>query len=226
MSSGLKKILFLTIIIVLILLGWNYFKNKDNNIDDSSVTPNGVVIKKQYNDKDFVYDTPYSIDNKLFPYINLDYNNINGINISIKNIYDSNINSIVNSNYKYYINENILSIILTVKLKDKTNYYTYNINMENGNEIKYNDVYFKYSNIDLTLKNKIGSYIDNSEIIKSKLDNIVLTKDYVVDVSYNNYKINSLSNNVDFYLSENRTLNVIVKVELKGVYSEYAIFQI
>ena len=71
----------------------------------------------------------------------------------------------------------------------------------------------------------ISDYIDEHEELKSHLDEVVLTKEYVVENSYNSYKVNALSNNVKFYLDYKKDLNVVIKIELNEDYNEYAVFE-
>ena len=223
MNNKAKGVIVFFLLIIVGVLCYYLVKNKDRNYVVTPLTAN--VIKKEYKDKDYVFDTAYSTVDITFPYINLDYAGVSSINFQVKNLYESNIDSIKSASYNFYINDIILSTIIKVNIKGKDNYYTYNINMQNGKEISFEEVYYKYTQADLTLKKKIGDYIDSNLELKKHLDTMLLTKDYVVDTSYNNYKVNALSNNVKFYLDNEKNLNVVIKIELNEVYYEYAIFQ-
>ena len=222
MNSKAKGVIIFFLLIIVGFLCYHIVKNKDKNYVETPTIVN--KIKKEYEDKDYVIDSAFSTNDVVFPYINLNYNGVSSINFQIKDLYEKNRNKITAANYDSYINDNILSVMMKVTMDGIDDYYTYNINMENGREIAFDEVYYKYSQADLALKTKIGDYIDNSEEIQSHLDNIVLTKEYIVDNSYNNYKINALSNNVKFFLGEKRDLNVVIKIELNGIYDEYAVF--
>lgn len=224
MDNRVKGIIIFFLLIIVGVLCFYLVKNKDRNYVETPIETE--KIKKEYKDKDYIFNTAYSTDTIIFPYINLSYPSVNGINFQIKNLYENNTNNISESNYQYYINDHVLSLVIKVRMDEKDNYYTYNINMESGKELTYEEVYYKYSQADLALKNKIGDYIDGNEKIKEQLDDVVLTKEYVVDNSYNDYKVDALANNVKFYLDNKNNLNVIIKIDLKEVYYEYAVFEL
>ena len=224
MNSKSKGIIVFFLLIIVGVLCYYIYANKDKNY----VNPPSVVdkIKKEYKDKEYVFNTSYSTEKIAFPYINLDYTTVNDINFQIKKLYETNLEKTSESSYDFYINDNILSVVISINIEGINNYFTYNIDMEDGKEILFEDVFYKYSKSDLIIKDKISEYIDNNENIKSHLDGIVLTKEYVTDTSYNNYKINALSNNVKFFLNKDNKINVIVKIELNKIYYDYAIFEL
>lgn len=224
MNSKSKVIIVFFLLIIVGALCYYIYANKDKNY----VNPPAVVdtIKKEFKDKEYVFNTSYSTEQIAFPYINLDYTTISDINFQIKKLYETNLENISNASYDFYINDTILSVVIKVNIEGVDNYFTYNIDMENGKELLYEDVFYKYSKSDLVLKDKINEYIDSNEAIKSHIDGIALTKEYVTDTSYNNYKINALSNNVSFYLDKENKINVIVKIELNEVYYDYAVFEL
>ena len=224
MNSKSKGIIVFFLLIIVGVLCYYIYANKDNNY----VNPPSVVdkIKKEYKDKEYVFNTSYSTEKIAFPYINLDYTTVNDINFQIKKLYETNLEKTSESSYDFYINDNILSVVISINIEGINNYFTYNIDMEDGKEILFEDVFYKYSKSDLIIKDKISEYIDNNENIKSHLDGIALTKEYVTDTSYNNYKINAISNNVKFFLNKDNKINVIVKIELNEIYYDYAIFEL
>ena len=132
-----------------------------------------IVINKIYDNKEIVYCKEIYIIDKLtedlnsekvkseLPIINLNYQSVKNINNEIEKSYKDlideniitkdmiNINSL---NYKYYINNNILSLIIEFKLYNYTasfltyEYKTYNINIDTG-EIIDNNKLISYKNI-------------------------------------------------------------------------------
>ena len=220
MNNKLKIIIVFFLLIVVGVLCYYLYKNKERNV---IVAPLAVHnIKKEYEEKDYVFDTDYSHDSIAFPYINLDYNNVRIINFRIKNIYDDNKDSITSVSYRNYINDDILSIVIDVILNEKNVYYTYNINMENGKDVLFDDVYYKYNQTEYDIKNKLSNYIENNKELNSKIDEII-TKEYIVDNSIKTYKNNALSNDVEFYLDGSNSLNLVMKIEVNEDYYEYAI---
>ena len=188
--------------------------NKDKNIVD--VSDAIQTIRKEYKDKDYVFNTAYSSDDLVFPYINIDSTDARNINDKIRSLYEDEFNEISASNYKHYVNNEILSVIINVTLDGKEKYYTYNINMEKGKEITFEDVYYKYSKADLNLKDKITEYIGKNQELANK--------ETIIDNSYNNYKVNAVENNVNFYLDGSNDLNVVIKIDLNEEDYEYAVF--
>lgn len=223
MNSKTKAVIVFFLLIIVGVLIYYIYANKDKNVVETPVVVK--TVNKEYRDKEYVFNTAYSNNDIVFPYINLDCNNVASINFQIKNLYETNIDTIKESSYEFYINDVILSVVIKININDKYNYYTYNINMENGKEISFEEVFYKYSEADLKLKNKISDYIDEHEELKNHLDEVVLTKEYVVENSYNSYKVNALSNNVKFFLDYKKDLNVVIKIELNEDYNEYAVFE-
>ena len=142
-----------------------FLGSKNNEVIE--VTNN---YKKVYDNKELVYTYKLYLPDKLpadintsevsseVPFINLNYDSITSINNEIKNKYnelkDDNIitEQVININslkYKYYINDNILSLIIEYKNYDYTddeiqyNYDIYNININDGKVLADNDLITK-----------------------------------------------------------------------------------
>ena len=214
MNSKFKLFIVFLLLIVVGYLCYYIVINKDKNIVD--VSDAIQTIRKEYKDKDYVFNTAYSSDDLVFPYINIDSTDARNINDKIRSLYEDEFNEISASNYKHYVNNEILSVIINVTLDGKEKYYTYNINMEKGKEITFEDVYYKYSKADLNLKDKITEYIGKNQELANK--------ETIIDNSYNNYKVNAVENNVNFYLDGSNDLNVVIKIDLNEEDYEYAVF--
>ncbi len=171
--------------------------------------------KKIEEDKGWVYDADYCNDNTvktideeyydltksneelMVPFININSQAANEVNEKIKNIYDKayeefgqeNTNGTVNYRgleYQYYINGNILSIVITRKVAvvnsglDKY-LYTYNFNIDTLEIASLEEVYKECGfNSKLELEEKIGIAVENYKI--DSLNRLELKEDiYYID---------------------------------------------
>lgn len=205
------------------------------------------VISNSYSSD---YNTFYSKD-IVVPYINIcssyasnsnniireifddaikNYNNATNNSISDKNNFVVT-NNVTNCSYKKYINDTSLSVILTYTLSctdvAHTKYYTYNVNLKTGNQLSYEQIYniagFNSSNISTKVENAI------TEIMKEKMSYFSSNNNYPKGTNfdtYNNESINNYRNSVNsntlkYFLSDNKKLNIIVKLNIPAGTGEF-----
>ena len=201
------KIFLIVGVVILVILSFligqflasqniTFFRNQTNNninqynkIDDNKEI---VYTKENYVPENLPEDLNSDEVRTELPFINLDSNEIKKINSNIEEEYNklkdenivtkdmTNINSV---KYKYYVNNNILSLVIEYKSYNYTagyvnyEYKTYNINTDSSSEIT-NDELMKIKNT-------------NNEEVYNKLLNS-LEKEYE-NLGYDDYK------NTDFY---------------------------
>ncbi len=170
----------------------------------------------------------YYLKDIVVPYININSDYVSNVNNEIKGVFDeviTNYNEGVDTglvyidecNYKKYINNNALSVILTVGIggTDIVNpdYYIYNIDVDEGTKLSYEDIYklagFNSSNIN----EKVNTAITNK--MKEDLKNFEYYDgenfDTYNDISLGNYKDSLDNNTIKYFLSDNK-LNIVVKL--------------
>ena len=179
------------------------------------------------NEEDIVYTyktliqktDKYEININL-PMINVDEEIPNKFNKITKDIFEKKANSIVNNegientilNTKYSanINNNILSVIIVVTLKEGNNpqqiaIQTYNYNLETKKEAKFLDVLSSNSIIQSDAKNKILKTIKEE---KKKAD-VLLESGYIVydrKIDDKRYALEKINN---YFIDENNNIYVI-----------------
>lgn len=208
-----KNVVFvvtLTISVVISFLLGLFFGSKNVGMFNYSLAQE-ININKIDNNKEIVYSKEIYIPDKLpedlnvdevrteLPTINLDYESVETINKEIEEKYDElkdeniitddmvNINSV---KYKYYVNDNILSLVIEYKSYNYTagyinyEYKTYNIDKNTGKvlsnkdllEIKnlsLNDVYNRIvENIEKEYKNLGYDDYKNADFYKETINNI------------------------------------------------------
>lgn len=225
-------------------------KTSNTNNNTTNINSDNLVSKLD-NFKDWVYDAEYernvSADSYtlghttfyakdiVVPFINIDSSYADSSNNVIKKVFDDAIkeyNNGVNNkttyidecNYKKYVNNNALSVILTYGVGSTDvvhpQYYTYNIDLKSGNKLSYQEVYkiagFDSDNIDSKVESAITT------IMKAKLKDFEgINFDIYNNRSINNYK-NSISNNtLKYFLSDNGKLNIVVKLIIPAGTEEF-----
>lgn len=228
-------VIFLSSLVTSFLLGM-YLGNNNVSMFNYSLAK-ATDIKKIDDNKEIVYSRELYIPDKLpedlnsdeviteIPIINLDFESVKKINKELLNQYnevlEENIitDDIVNINsikYKYYINNNILSLILEYKNFNYTagyityEYKTYNININNGTILSNNDL--------IKIKNL------NEDDVYNKIINHV-EKEYQ-NLGYDDYKntdfykesINNIKENnkitTQVFIDNNNELNTYVKLKM------------
>lgn len=258
----------LMIIIAMIgfFIGYTISKpNNDNTPINNTQENETKTVSKKDSEKDWVYDAEYEknvsvtsyktyfgtyyVNDIIVPYLNIDSEYANTSNNEIKTIFDEAIDTynkgvndeityIDECNYKSYINNNNLSVLLTYGIgatsKVQPKYYTYNINLTTGNKLSYEEAYkfagFTSDNIESKVENAI------TNIMKEKLKG---TKDPTKETgngsyypegtnfdtyntqSINNYKKTINDNTIKYFLDSNGKLNIIVTLVIPADAGEF-----
>lgn len=222
--------------------------DNSNVINENQNTDNNFVSKLD-DSKDFVYDAEYtknvSADSYLMdktyyakdivvPYINVNSNYASKSNSEIKKVFDEAINTynegvsskmvyIDECNYKKYIDNDVASVILTYTTGGTdlpvSHYYTYNVNLKDGNELSYEDTYKSVGLSSSSIESKVEEAITNA--MKEKLSNFTTDNypegtnfDTYNDKSIENYKKSVQDNTLKYYVSEDEKLNIIVTLSI------------
>ena len=213
-----------TTIVDRVALTENFAKIFDNGIDYQG---NTVNIDKKEDLKELIY-TSYSnqeeLENKYkldvnIPCLNINSTVVDNINAEINNLfYNKAHNILVNVNqytiytvkYKVYVNDNILSIIISATLKEGDNAQreiikTYNYNLSSNSTLNINAVleYRKLSNdyVQAEISKVIKAASENSEIY-----NGLGYSKYIRDIDDEMYKV---QNTNVYFIGENKALYII-----------------
>ena len=208
-----------------------------NNLDIIDFTIDQFININAYSTN---YETYYAKD-IVVPYINIDSAYAKASNNNIKEIFDSVINEYNNGvndkityvdecNYKKYVNNDKLSVILTygIGATDVVHpkYYTYNFDLKTGSQLSYEEIY-KIAGFDSsTINSKVEAAI--TKIMEEKMSSFSAdnyptgtTFDTYNSESINNYK-NSINNDtLEYFLSDNNKLNIIVKLNIPAGTGEF-----
>ena len=185
----------------------------------------------------------------VVPYININSQYAKTSNEEIKNVFDNliqkyndgvnnKITYIDNCNYQKNINDDYMSTVLTYGIGGTDiihqNYYTYNISLKTGNELTYEEAY-KIVGIDSNnIETKVESAITN--IMKDKLQSFKDPKtengngiDYPDGTNFDTYNNKSIENykstlsnkSLKYFISDNKKLNIIVKLSIPAGTGEF-----
>ncbi len=206
MQNKNNRVVFVVVLVVSVVTSFiigQYFGSNNVSMFNYSLAKE-IDLNKIDNDEEIVYSKEIYIPNKIpedlnsdevsteLPIINLDYGSIKKINKEIEEKYnelkDDNIvtEDMVNINsikYRYYINDDILSLILEYKNYNYTagyvtyKYKTYNVNKNTGEVLTNKDL--------IKIKNMVVDDVYN-KIVKN------IEKEYE-NLGYDDYK------NTDFY---------------------------
>lgn len=244
--------------------------DQNEQIKDSTKSNDNSLVTKIDNSKDWVYNAEYKRNVKadsytafdktyyandiIVPYININSSYANSSNNDIKTIFDKAIeyynNGVDDSieyhyikecNYKKYINDNTLSVLLTydeeitASADYNPNYYTYNFDLKTGDKLTFEKAYaasgFNSNNINSKVEEAITKVM--TEQLKDLKDPSKETGDggyYPEGTNFDTYNNESIDNykkslndgSLKFFLSENGKLNVIVKISIpagRGLYN-------
>lgn len=170
----------------------------------------------------------YNVKDIMVPFINIQSSYATEANNEIEQIYNSAIDAFnegVNDkityvdecNYKEYINDNKLSVLVTygVGATDVVHpeYHTYNFNLENGNKFSYEEAYtvggFNSTNIDekvkVAIRNKMQELFGEA-LTGEDFENYT-------NRSIENYDNSLKDNTIKYFINEKGNLNVIVTLE-------------
>lgn len=206
-------------------------KENFDNIFDNRINYQNYLVSsaiKQDSTKELVY-TNYIKQEKIeekyeinvnIPKININNTNVDNINKEIENVFYTKVNSIlsnVNSQktiysvkYKAYVNDNILSLIISADLKEGLNSQrliikTYNYNISANQVLDINQILNYRSLNSKNVQSKISETIKESQKTSSAYQELGYNK-YLRDVNDEIYKI---ENTKVFFLGENKALYII-----------------
>ena len=219
-----RTIFFLLVIFIFIIIIVINFVKTDKSLKlDSS--------------KNWVYDAKYKLPtNKesyygytnhtklinssdlIVPYVNIDSNDAEKVNTEIYNLYEKLIekfnenlkNEIMFTivNYKFYVNDDIVSILITTETAGTDisvyDYYTYNFNLKSGKLLKYSEMNkFNDMNEKITdlIVNKLGEMYSGDDF------------DFYKDKSISNYKATINDNSIKYFIEDGK-MNIIVTLEM------------
>ena len=127
--SIMVSIMFLVIIILTVIVSLMARKILDNNM--GSDTKESIKLDESL---DYVYDASYKLDNIIIPYVNIDSDDAKEVNQELYSLYEELVNDELKNktvNYDSYINDDVLSIVVTVSGTNET--YTYKFDLDTGN---------------------------------------------------------------------------------------------
>lgn len=221
--------------------------------EGDTVLENKLEVSKIDSTKEYVYDAEYtyedlegksyrsqsteqtySLNDIVLPYININSQDAINANNEIKKLFNELAEHFKNeledtqtwydiSNYKSYINGNILSVVITTESGGSSpetyRHYAYNFELDSGEKVSYADVYktvgFASNNID----SKIEEAIKNDERYSyySK-DDQNLNND--INKSIENYSNSVKDESINYFIDSNGKLNVIVTMEISALEQE------
>lgn len=166
----------------------------------------------------------------VVPYINIDSSYADECNKEIKEVFDEAISTfndgvkdgascVTKCEYEKYIKDDVLSVILYYSVPLNDQFYTYNINLKTGEQVSYEELYkiagFDSSNID----SKVETAITNA--MKKETSGVSSNGypsgtnfDTYNDESITNYKNSIKNNSLEYFLSNNEKLNVVVTLSI------------
>ena len=200
------------------------------------------LVSKIDEDKDWVYDADYekkvtkeshtdSEGNVLFsakdivaPYINVQSSYAETSNTAIKKVFDEIVKiynadalqQITDCKYEKALNDKSVSVVYSYTInRMKPSYYTYNVNLEDGSELSYKEVYTQAGFTDDDIEDAVKKAVKDkmlNEVLKdfSKENMGGETKESYVDKVVEAYKKKVERGNLKYYLSDDNTLNVII----------------
>ena len=212
------------VVIDKVALTENFIKIFDNTIDYQN---NKFNIDKKEDLKELIYtsylnqeekENKYKLDVNI-PYLNINNSTADAINTEINNLFYTKANNVlVNANqytvytvkYKAYINDNILSMIISSTLKEGDNAQreiikTYNYNLSSNERLNINEV-LEYR--------KLSSEYVQSEILKT-IKTASENANIYIDLGYNKYIRNinddmyKVQNTNVYFIGENKALYII-----------------
>ncbi len=190
------------------------------------------------------YSTPfdtYYLKDIVVPYINIDSLYAKDSNREIKSVFDDAINTynkgvddkmtyVDKCGYNEYRNGDNLSIVLTygIGATDVVHpkYYTYNIDLKTGNGLSYEEVYgiagFDSNNIKTKVEDAITATM-KEELSFFAPDNYPDGTSFNTynDESINNYEESVRDKSLEYFLSEDKQLNIIVRLSIPAGTGEF-----
>ncbi|MDO5556150.1 MAG: hypothetical protein Q4G09_05940 [Clostridia bacterium] len=178
-------------------------------------------------------DKLYSLKDIVVPYINLNSDDANKVNNEIKELFDEMAQFFEEeltstqtwyriSSYKYFINDNILSILITTEsggsAVETYEYHTYNFDLKTSKLLDYKSIYnsvgYTSDNIDSKVETAINNYERLKEFANEFYDKSLQEPITFKQKSINNYYDSVANKKIAYFLDSNGKLNVIVRIEM------------
>ena len=191
------------------------------------------VVRQSYKDG---YGGTYLAENIVAPFININSTYANESNKEIKKIFDKAVkiyndaakesinitpesfypmDQVESCNYKRYINDNYLSVVMIYQAVGTANippeYYIYNIDLKTGNKLSYEEVYTKAgfdskeidSKVEAVIKKKIESEFSEEAFVTEIAD-----RDTSIKNTIQEYKDAINDGTLQYFLTEDNKLNI------------------
>ena len=229
-----KKIIIVLLVLICVLIGYliiKYIKanqevnNNNNNTlytepeEKINITLN---VEKINQNEDVIVDTKDSNEMQKKPYIN-----INTEDAKIVNTYIEKLNETIQytqTSYEYYANDEILSIVMSIKNNqqdDNINYMIWNFNLNTGFLVGKEDIINK-KNIE-HLEEKMDLEVEKlelAELEKLQIEDEEL-KNQQLQLTIENFKKMKNENSIGMFLNQDGDLNIIANLYLPtgvGIY--------
>ena len=187
----------------------------------------GSLPDSYYNQEE---DKTYYLNNLNFPYIN--------INEEIKKLADQAIqiytlgvlgglDRVDESTYSYYVNNNILSIVIIYSVNYNTpsdrGYYTYNFDLTTGNKVDFKKIYTSLGNSEDGINDKVNraikKYMDDldnstSYSLYNHTQGYMGEDSYTASLTkaYETYKESITNNTIKYYIDDSKNIHVITTI--------------
>jgi len=209
--------------------------NNENSNEDEQQGFTRLVYDAEYekNVESSSYETEfgevYNVEDIEVPFINIKSDDANKANNEIRKVFDSAIATfnegihdkttyVEQCDYKAYINENTLSVVLVYGVGGTDvvypEYYVYNFDLDSGNTFSYEDAY-TYASFDATvIDEKVKNAIRNKMI---EMCGEVLTEveiENYINSSVENYNNSLKDNTIKYFIDDEEKLNVIVNLQI------------
>ena len=219
--------------------------NELSGFEQNYIVSDENETKKIDESNDLVYDAEYTYDNLagksytsefgetysfediVVPYINIKSEDATKANNEIEQLFEELAEKFKKelestktwyaiSNYKTFINNEVLSIVITLETGgtdvETYEYYTYNFDLNTLNKLSYSAVYENIGENSNNIDSKAKDAIRNCELL-SKFSNEANINTYI-NKSIENYEYSVKDNSIKYFLDNNGELNIIVNIEV------------
>lgn len=195
----------------------------------------GSLPDSYYNQEE---DKTYYLNNLKFPYINIKTDDATSINEEIKKLADQAIqiytlgvsgglDRVDESTYSYYVNNNILSIVIIYSVNYNTpsdrGYYTYNFDLTTGNKVDFKKIYTSLGNSEDGINDKVNraikKYMDDldnstSYSLYNHTQGYTGEDSYTASLTkaYETYKESITNNTIKYYIDDSKNIHVITTI--------------
>ncbi|HOB26154.1 MAG TPA: hypothetical protein PKG93_03305, partial [Bacilli bacterium] len=183
-------------------------------------------------------DKTYYLNNLKFPYINIKTDDATSINEEIKKLADQAIqiytlgvsgglDRVDESTYSYYVNNNILSIVIIYSVNYNTpsdrGYYTYNFDLTTGNKVDFKKIYTSLGNSEDGINDKVNraikKYMDDldnstSYSLYNHTQGYMGEDSYTASLTkaYETYKESITNNTIKYYIDDSKNIHIITTI--------------